>query len=57
MTKEGIERLTEHLSFDNMKNNKAVNNESLLTFPHKRAKDIQFMRKGKVIIASEGGVS
>ena len=56
LTPEQTASLEDHLSFESMKANPAVNNETLLTYPFKpsRAKNIQFMRKGKVINTDNG---
>ncbi|KAL7639246.1 UNVERIFIED_CONTAM: hypothetical protein RMT77_009734 [Armadillidium vulgare] len=48
ITKDEVENLANHLSFESMKNNKAVNNDNLIVFPLSKAKRVKFMRKGKV---------
>ncbi|XP_042242248.1 luciferin sulfotransferase-like [Homarus americanus] len=43
-----VEQLAQHCSFSTMSNNASVNHESILAIDNERAKDIKFMRKGKV---------
>ena len=43
-----VEILCQHLSFDEMKKNRSVNNEAIVSISNEKQRKIPFMRKGQV---------
>lgn len=48
ITNEHVERMCEHLKFDRMQKNPAVNIESYLQLNREKDKSVQFIRKGQI---------